>query len=92
MNAVQHLMSASHRTATHSSEQIIQQRLEAALARSSHPQLANVEGFVDGDKVTLVGQLDAYYPSQLAQAIAWTIPGVKNVQNTIQIASNPHFG
>jgi osmotically-inducible protein OsmY len=64
----------------------IKQRIEAALLRDAETDAQRIQVEVDGTTVTLRGTVRSYAEKQEAARVAWSAPGVKAVENHIQVA------
>jgi osmotically-inducible protein OsmY len=64
----------------------IKQRIEAALLRDAETDAQRIQVEVDGATVTLRGTVRSYAEKQEAARVAWSAPGVKAVENHIQVA------
>jgi osmotically-inducible protein OsmY len=64
----------------------IKQRIEAALLRDAETDAQRIQVEVNGSTVTLRGTVRSYAEKQEAARVAWSAPGVKAVDNHIQVA------
>ena len=64
----------------------IKQRIEAALLRDAETDAQRIQVEVNGSNVTLRGTVRSYAEKQEAARVAWSGPGVKAVENQIQVA------
>ena len=64
----------------------IKQRIEAALLRDAETDAQRIQVEVNGSNVTLRGTVRSYAEKQEAARVAWSAPGVKAVENQIQVA------
>jgi osmotically-inducible protein OsmY len=64
----------------------IKQRIEAALLRDAETDAQRIQVEVSGSTVTLRGTVRSYAEKQEAARVAWSAPGVKAVENHIQVA------
>jgi osmotically-inducible protein OsmY len=63
----------------------IKQRIEAALLRDAETDAQRIQVEVNGSTVTLRGTVRSYAEKQEAARVAWSAPGVKAVENHIQV-------
>jgi osmotically-inducible protein OsmY len=63
----------------------IKQQIEAALLRNAQTDAQRIEVSVEGSTVTLRGTVRSYAEKQEAARVAWSAPGVKAVENHIQV-------
>jgi osmotically-inducible protein OsmY len=63
----------------------IKQRIEAALLRDAQTDAQRIQVEVNGGTVTLRGTVRSYAEKQEAAQVAWSAPGVKAVENHIQV-------
>lgn len=64
----------------------IKTRIEAALRRSAEAEGRKITVSVDGDKVTLTGNVHSFSEVEDAKEAAWKAPGVMSVQNDLIIS------
>ncbi len=64
----------------------IKTRIEAALRRSAEAEGRKITVSVDGDKVTLTGNVHSFSEVEDAKEAAWMAPGVMSVQNDLIIS------
>ncbi|MEF9674144.1 BON domain-containing protein [Pseudomonas sp. MWU13-2100] len=64
----------------------IQQRIEDALKRNAEIDAKGIHVKVDGDVVKLEGKVNLWRERQLAARAAWSVPGVRKVQDHLLIA------
>ena len=60
-------------------------RVRICIQRKGYPQLQAVDCRSEGDSVLLSGEIESFYMKQLAQEVATRTPGVRAVQNDIQV-------
>jgi osmotically-inducible protein OsmY len=65
----------------------IKNRIEAALKRSAEAEGEGIRVSVDGNRVTLTGEVHSFNEKEDARWAAWGAPGVTTVQNDLRIAS-----
>lgn len=63
----------------------VKQKIEAALVRSAETDASRIQVDVQGSKVILRGRVRSYAERQDAERVAWSAPGVTEVENTIAI-------
>ncbi len=61
-------------------------RIEDALKRSAEVEGKNIDVSINGDKVTLSGNVHSHAESEDARFAAWMAPGVMKVENNIVIS------
>jgi osmotically-inducible protein OsmY len=62
-----------------------QRRIEEALVRNAETDAHNIQVRVDGDRVILRGTVRAWAEKKEAERIAWSAPGVSEVDNDIMV-------
>jgi osmotically-inducible protein OsmY len=65
----------------------VKSRIEEALKRSAESEGRKIEVEVNGDQVTLSGNVHSFSEVENARFAAWCTPGVMNVQNNLRIAA-----
>ncbi len=60
-------------------------RVRICIHSKGYPQLHAVDCESEGDSVLLSGKIESFYMKQLAQEVATRTPGVRIVQNDIQV-------
>ncbi len=68
------------------SERDIKYKIASALHRSAQLEKANIDIEVDGDKVTISGDVKAPYEKALVANAAWSAPGVKHVIEKLRVS------
>ena len=63
----------------------LEEQIKSCFNQLGYAQLNAVKCKVDGDQILLTGELDSFYLKQVAQSVAIKIPGIRNVQNDIQV-------
>ena len=66
-------------------EDDVKKQIEDALKRSAEVEASSVDVAVRGDTVVLRGAVKALYERDLIEKAAWAAPGVKHVEDHIQI-------
>lgn len=64
----------------------IQERIEAALKRNAELHAHKIRVKVEGDVVTLEGQVHLWRERQIAERAAWSVPGVTRVEDHLMLA------
>jgi osmotically-inducible protein OsmY len=63
----------------------VKEKLEKALQRSAELEAARIHVETEAGKVTLKGEVRAWYERDIAERAAWSAPGVTEVENRIEI-------
>lgn len=64
----------------------IKRRIEEALKRSAETEGQKITVFVEGDKVTLTGNVHSFAELEDARHAAWMAPGIMSVENNLKIS------
>lgn len=64
----------------------IQRRIEDALKRSAEVDAEGIHVNVQGDAVKLEGRVHLWRQRQIAERAAWSVPGVREVDNHLRLA------
>jgi osmotically-inducible protein OsmY len=64
----------------------IQHRIEEALKRNAEVDAKGIHVKVDGDVVKLEGRVHLWRERQIATRAAWSVPGVRAVEDHLLIA------
>lgn len=67
------------------SQSNVQRKIAAALQRNANLEAAKIKVDVDGGKVTLSGDVKAWYERKLVEDAVWAAPGVTNVVDNLRI-------
>ena len=59
--------------------------IRAALERNSEVEATKIAVTVSGTKVTLSGKVDAWTEREAAERAAWSVPGVTQVEDRIEL-------
>ena len=59
-----------------------------ALMQTGYGQLRRIELHCDGDSFTIAGRVPSYFLKQFAQTTVMGVPGVRCVNNEIQVVSH----
>jgi osmotically-inducible protein OsmY len=70
----------------HASPTDVKQQISKALHRSATVEASKIDASVVDGKVTLNGHVNAWYERKLAAEAAWSVPGVRTVENNIKVA------
>jgi osmotically-inducible protein OsmY len=63
----------------------LQRRIEEALVRSAETDAERISVDIDGSKVTLKGKVRSWAERDAAERVAWSAPGVTEVNNRIKV-------
>ena len=63
----------------------IRERIERALQRDAEIEAEGIEVTVEGNTVTLKGQVRSHPERELVQRAAWAAPGVRDVQDRLEL-------
>jgi osmotically-inducible protein OsmY len=63
----------------------LKRRIEEALVRSAETDAKRIEVKVDGSKITLKGTVKSWAERDAAERVAWSAPGVSEVENKIKL-------
>lgn len=69
----------------HTENQTLQVAIREALSHAGYQELRSLNLECDGEAVTISGRVPTYYLKQLVQNLALAAPGVKRVQNDVQV-------
>jgi len=69
----------------HVSAADVKTKIEAALKRSAEVDARRINVAVSDDKVTLTGNVHAWFERDEARRAAWSAPGVKNVEDRLAV-------
>ena len=61
-------------------------RVKNSLLQLGYSQMRTVQCQAVGSTIVLTGELDSFYMAQVAQTIAAKVPGVRGVENRVNIA------
>ncbi len=64
----------------------VKRKIEAALRRNAELEADAIRVDVKGDVVTLEGRVHTYYERNVAERAAWSVPGVRLVNDRIAVA------
>ena len=64
----------------------VKQRIETAMKRTAELEAAKIRVSAVGGKVTLEGEVHAWYERDLAERTAWSAPGVTSVDDRIVVS------
>jgi osmotically-inducible protein OsmY len=65
----------------------VEAEIESALKRSAELDASRIKVEVDGDKVILRGSVHSYFEREEAERAAWRAPGVRTVDNRIEVGA-----
>lgn len=77
--------SSTSRITTHAEIQTLQIAIRDALSHTGYRELRNLNLECNGEAVTISGRVSTYYLKQLVQSLALAAPGVRRVQNDVQV-------
>jgi osmotically-inducible protein OsmY len=83
VRGISNLISVRHRQAPTPAE--LRKRIEAALVRSAQMDAERINVEIQGDKVILTGTVRSWAEKVEANRVAWSIPGVREVDNRINV-------
>jgi osmotically-inducible protein OsmY len=63
----------------------VRERLEAAMRRNAEIGTCNIGVYDEDGKVTLTGTVDNWHQREVAEHIAWSVPGVTTVEDRIVV-------
>ncbi|MEL7496150.1 MAG: BON domain-containing protein [Planctomycetota bacterium] len=63
----------------------LEDRVRISFEQLGYPQLNAVHCVAEGDLMRLQGQLNSFYLKQVAQSVAVKTPGVRSVENEIEV-------
>ena len=63
----------------------LEDRVRISFEQLGYPQLNSVRCSATGGLMLLTGELNSFYLKQVAQSVAVKIPGVREVQNEIEV-------
>ncbi|MEO0359868.1 MAG: BON domain-containing protein [Pseudomonadota bacterium] len=63
----------------------VKKRIEDALKRNASLDASGIRVLIDGSKVTLEGDVKAYFERDVAERAAWTAPGVRQVVDHLHV-------
>jgi osmotically-inducible protein OsmY len=64
----------------------VKQKILAALERNADIEANAIRIAVEGDKVRLDGKVKAWYERNLVERAAWSVPGVRSVEDHLTLA------
>lgn len=63
----------------------VRQKITESLKRNAQVEADSIRVVVNNDKVTLEGNVKAWYERELAERAAWSAPGVKSVEDRLTL-------
>lgn len=63
----------------------LEDKVRISFERLGYPQLNAIELTADGDIMLMTGKLNSFYLKQIAQTVAIKIPGIRSVENQIEV-------
>lgn len=64
---------------------LVQQKIENALRRNAEVEASRIGVSMEGNKVTLRGQVRTWFERSVAEHAAWAAPGVTEVRNELRV-------
>lgn len=64
----------------------VKQRIEAALKRNAEIELSGIRLQVSGHAVVIEGQVKSWHEREVAELAAWSVPGVRSVDDRLVVA------
>lgn len=77
--------SSTSRITTHAEIQRLHVAIREALRHTGYQEFRNLNLECHGEAVTITGRVSTYYLKQLVQSLALAAPGVRRVQNDVQV-------